>query len=77
MSENKNSQIYHCPACKNEEIIESDKSIHCPHCKLDFEKEFLGVIDDENILSQQELGGIIDAFDDEDKKKMLKDEFWE
>lgn len=76
MSKKNKKKSYHCPACKNEEVIEFNDHIHCPHCKLDFNKRFLNVIDDENVLSRQELGGVIDAFDDEDKKKLLKNEFW-
>ncbi len=76
MIENNNDRVFHCPACKNEDIIEFTDHIHCPICNLDYDKEFLGVMDDENMLSRQELGGIVNAFDDEDKKKMLKDDFW-
>ncbi|NVM35483.1 MAG: hypothetical protein HWN81_07795 [Candidatus Lokiarchaeota archaeon] len=53
-----------CPRCKSEDILEFDDFISCNKCDLDFDKEFLGVIDNENILSRQELKGIIDAFYD-------------
>jgi hypothetical protein len=64
----KMGSAYHCPACKSSDIIENEGTIHCPKCKLDFNKEHLGKIDDENILSVQELGGFVDSFDE------LKDE---
>lgn len=59
---------YYCPRCKNEKIIDFNDFIHCPKCNLDFDKEFFDVVDDENMLSRQELGGFIDAFNDEKKK---------
>lgn len=63
---------YKCPRCKSEHILEFDEFIKCSECDLDFDKEFLGVIDDENVLARQELKGIVDAFDEEEKKKLLK-----
>ncbi len=65
---------YHCPRCQNESIIEFEDSIHCHECDLDFDKDFLGVITDEDILSQQELGGVANSFTDEEKKKLLENE---
>ena len=63
---------YHCPRCKNEKIIEFDDFIHCPHCKLDFDKHILSITDDENIMASQELKEFLEAFNDEEKKKLSK-----
>ncbi|MFX1411236.1 MAG: hypothetical protein ACFFA6_12880 [Promethearchaeota archaeon] len=55
---------FHCPRCKSKEIFEYDTFIECKKCNLDFDKEFLGKIDDENILARQELKGFYESFDD-------------
>ena len=60
---------YYCPNCRSEDVIVYDKHIECPHCNLHFSIEDLeSDIDDENILSKQELQGIADSFEE------LKDE---
>ncbi|MFX1315693.1 MAG: hypothetical protein ACFE9T_07505 [Promethearchaeota archaeon] len=55
---------FHCPRCKSKEILEYDTFIECKKCNLEFDKKFLGKIDDENILSRQELKGFYESFDD-------------
>ena len=65
---------YHCPVCKNEGIIEFDDFIHCSKCDLDFDKDLFGVVDDENMLSRRELGGIVGSFTDEERKKLLEND---
>lgn len=55
---------YHCPACKSEKIIEYEEYIECLSCHLEFFKEGLDEIEDENQLSTQELEGIVEAFDE-------------
>ena len=70
----KMGSAYHCPACKSSDIIENEETIHCPKCNLDFYKKHLGVFDDENILSVQELGGVGDSFD-ELKDKETRERF--
>ena len=65
-------QKFHCPRCGSQDIIEYYDFIECPKCNLEFDKEFLGIIPDEDILSRQELEGISSTFldkDPEDKKK--------
>ena len=64
--------IYHCPVCKSKDVIEYEDMIECPSCNLEFFKEGLGEIDDENKLSVQELNGIVKAFDDLEDKKTRK-----
>jgi len=58
---------YYCPRCKSREIIEYETFIECPKCKLEFEKEFFGVVDDENMLARQEVRGFIDSFDENEE----------
>lgn len=58
---------YYCPRCKSRDIIEYETFIECPKCKLEFEKEFFGVVDDENMLARQEVRGFIDSFDENDE----------
>jgi len=33
-----------------------------------------GVVDDENMLSRRELGGIVGSFTDEERKKLLEND---
>ena len=65
---------YHCPRCQSKNVIDNGDSIHCLNCKLDFDKEVIGQIDDEDILARQELGGFVKAFEDDfkDRKKRKK-----
>jgi len=58
---------YYCPRCKSRDIIEYETFIECPQCRLEFEKEFFGVVDDENILARQEIMGFMDSFDENDE----------
>ena len=67
---------YHCPACKSIDIIEKEETIYCSECNLDFFKECLGEIDDENVLSKRGLKGVIDSLivqgDKESREKLLR-----
>lgn len=58
---------YYCPRCKSRDIIEYKNSIECPKCKLEFDKELFGVVDDENMLARQEVRGFLNSFEDEDE----------
>jgi len=58
---------YYCPRCKSLNIIEYETFIECPKCKLEFDKELFGVVDDENMLARQEVRGFIDSFDENDE----------
>ncbi len=74
----------HCPSCKSENILDHGNYIECHFCKLDFFKEYFNSdIDEENLLSIQELEGIADAFDELKEKnqrkkfiKSLEDDFF-
>jgi len=66
-----------CPNCHSREFIEYEETIECTHCGLKFFKDFLGnEIDEENILSDQELEGIFDSFpelkDEKARERFLK-----
>lgn len=66
----KSSPKYYCPRCKSTKIINRGKYIECPRCGIDFFKEYIREIDDENILAEQELEGFIDSFEDLKDKKI-------
>lgn len=54
---------YYCPRCKSSDVEDWGVLIYCPHCDLEFDKEFLGKIDDEDILSREELGAFGKTFE--------------
>ena len=67
---------YYCPRCKSEEVIDLGKVIACTNCKdesgvpLEFEKDLIGKIPDDEILSRQSLSGFLGAFEElKDSKK--------
>jgi len=59
---------YHCPRCKNENIIEYDDTFDCPACNQEFEKKDFDLFDEENILSVQEKLNISKAILEKNKK---------
>ncbi len=64
----------HCPNCQSEDIIDYGHYFECSHCKSEFFKEsFNSEINEEDILSEQELEGFVDTFDElKDKNKRKK-----
>ncbi|MHA1669039.1 MAG: hypothetical protein ACTSV5_00520 [Promethearchaeota archaeon] len=67
-----------CPRCGCAEIIEYDTTFKCKECNLEFKKEMIGDLDDEDLLSVQEMKGILDELglkEDPDKLTKLKDIF--
>ncbi len=65
-----------CPNCNSEELIDYGDIIECIHCGYEFFKEFLNSeIDEENILSSQELEGFTKTFQDEFKTKKERKKF--
>ena len=69
---------YSCPRCNSKNIIVYDDHIECTECNLNF---FIEDLDsdmvNENILSEQEVRGFLDGFQDElknekERKKFLK-----
>jgi hypothetical protein len=65
-------QKFHCPRCGSQDIIEYYDSIECPKCNLEFDKEFLGIIPDEDILARQELERFTRTFLEKDSKRKEK-----
>ena len=64
---------YYCPRCQSEEVIVYDDHIECLQCGLDFSIETMeSDIEEENILAEEELQGVADAFDEEERKKLKK-----
>ena len=72
---------YYCPQCKSEDVVDLGKVIACTVCRdkvgvpLEFAKELIGKIPDDEILSRQGLSGTIGIFeelkDPEKRKKFL------
>ena len=61
------AKVYYCPRCKTKKVIEYTDSIVCPDCMLEFDKEQIGVIPDDEMLAHGEIHAVIDSF------KELKD----
>ena len=57
---------YHCPRCQFLQVKERERSVFCPRCELNFDKKFLQILEDEDILANEELESIIDVFAEED-----------
>lgn len=73
---------YHCPRCGTIEIVEYKNSFDCTKCRderglpLEFEKDAIGKIPDNQILAIQEKGSFLDAFEelrDSEKRKNFFD----
>lgn len=60
--ENMMSIRYYCPRCHSFQVIVNVTDIFCFNCKLTFDKKFLQLLEDEDILANEELEGIIDIF---------------
>ena len=69
---------FQCPLCESKDMIDLDDFVECPHCNRKWYKEFLsGKIDKGNVLSEEELSGIVDGFsedlkDPEKQKRFLE-----
>jgi transposase-like protein len=48
----------YCPRCKAEDVIDLGITFRCAYCHLSFKKKSLGVIRDDEILSEEELSDI-------------------
>lgn len=69
---------YRCPICHSDEIIEYETVIECPHCNRQWHKDFIsGDIEEDNILSDNELEGFLSAFGDELKDPEKRKKFLE
>ena len=54
--------LYHCPRCQTFQVKERQRTIYCFKCELTFDKKFLKLLSDEDILSNEELEGFIEIF---------------
>jgi hypothetical protein len=67
-----------CPNCHSGEFIDYGELVECSQCGYEFFKEFINSeIDEENILSDQELRSLSETFQDsfkekKDRKKIIK-----
>jgi len=68
---------YYCPRCQSHEIIVYQDHIECIDCGLNFPFENLladieteNAIDKENILAEEEVHGILDAFTEEERRRL-------
>lgn len=66
------STNYYCPRCNSTEIVDHGEYIECSKCCLDFFKDHFGEINNENILAEEELKGVIDSFEGLKDKKIRK-----
>lgn len=48
------SKNYQCPRCKSNKIINYEKTIQCVDCELEFDKEDLEILEEDQILSSKE-----------------------
>ena len=68
---------YYCPRCKSSDVEDWGEIIYCPHCDLEFDNEFIGEIDDEDILSREELAAFSKTFENEfenDENEFFEDD---
>ncbi|MFX1277099.1 MAG: hypothetical protein ACFFBP_19410 [Promethearchaeota archaeon] len=50
----KKDDLYHCPRCGNNNIINYDDTFDCPNCNLEFNKSDFKFYADDEILSIEE-----------------------
>lgn len=62
-----NKISYRCPRCKNDSILDFAEIIYCPLCNLDFYKKYFGDLQEEDMLSLQELHDFRDSFKESKK----------
>ena len=64
---------YYCPHCKSENVFVFDSHIECAECGSSFFIEDIeSDIAEENILAEDELHAVADAFDEKERKKIIK-----
>lgn len=51
--------IYSCPHCGGYFLVITDRKLYCMTCRLTFNREILDKITPENVLSEQELDGVV------------------
>ena len=65
-----------CPRCGSAKIVDYDTRFECRNCHLEFKKDNLVDLEDEDLLSVRELKGILDGLipkEEPNKLTELKD----
>jgi hypothetical protein len=67
---------FRCPNCHSNEFIDYGELIECRDCGFEFFKEFINSeIDEDNILSDQDLESLMESFKDEFKEEKTRKRF--
>ncbi|MFX0005458.1 MAG: hypothetical protein ACFFA7_06155 [Promethearchaeota archaeon] len=67
---------FRCPNCQSNEYIDYGELIECRDCGFEFFKEFLySEIDEDNLMSDQDLEALADSFEDDFKDEMTQKKF--
>jgi hypothetical protein len=67
---------FRCPNCQSDEYIDYGELIECSHCGFEFFKEFLNSeIDEDNLLTDQDLEGFTESFQDDIKEEEKQKSF--
>lgn len=67
---------FRCPNCQSDEFIDYGELIECVQCGFEFFKEVLDHdIEEENILSDQELESLAETFQGEFKEEKDRERF--
>lgn len=64
------SSLYYCPQCGSPYILISKLNIYCPLCGLSYNKKQIKSLNEENLLANEELEGIVDVFKRMSKNKL-------
>lgn len=62
--------FYYCPQCGSPYILISKFNIYCPLCGLSYNKKQIDRISEDNLLTKDELEGIIDVLKTMNKNKL-------
>ncbi len=62
--------FYYCPQCGSSYILISKFNIYCPLCGLSYNIKQIDSISEDNLLTKDELEGIIDVFNTMKKDKL-------
>jgi len=66
-----------CPKCKDKKLEEFGGIVVCSKCKQEFNKKSLNTLDEDDILSNQEMKWMLDSFKRKEQDEFIKKEFWE
>ena len=62
--------FYYCPQCGSPYILISRLNVYCPLCGLSYTEKQSDSIDEENLLTKDELEGIVDVLKTMSKNKL-------